>query len=145
MILRKALPPHSPFRLDEAHGELRRFMRILVVDDNDRVRQGAIAILASRTSWEVCGQARDGAEAIQKVRELRPDLILLDISMPGMNGLDVARAVRGEMADAKILIMSQHDPASVLQGVLQAGANGCVDKSRMGTDLLSSIDSITGA
>jgi DNA-binding NarL/FixJ family response regulator len=145
MILQKALPPHSPFRLDEAHGELRRFMRILVVDDNDRVRQGVIAILASRTNWEVCGQARDGAEAIQKVRELRPDLILLDISMPGMNGLDVARAVRGEMADAKILIMSQHDPASVLQGVLQAGANGCVDKSRMGTDLLSSIDSITGA
>jgi DNA-binding NarL/FixJ family response regulator len=65
--------------------------------------------------------------------------------MPGMNGLEVAHAVRREMPDAKILIMSQHDPASVLQGALQAGANGCVDKSRMGTDLLSSIESITGA
>ena len=120
-------------------------MRILVVDDNDRVRQGVIAILASSTNWEVCGEARDGAEAIRKVRELRPDLILLDISMPGMNGLDVARAVRTEMAEAKILIMSQHDPASVLQGALHAGANGCVDKSRMGTDLLSSIDNIAGS
>jgi DNA-binding NarL/FixJ family response regulator len=120
-------------------------MRILVVDDNDRVRRGVIAILASRTNWEVCGQAQDGAEAIQKVRELRPDLILLDISMPGMNGLDVARAVRREMADAKILIMSQNDPASMLQGALEAGANGCVDKSRVGTELLSSIESITGA
>jgi DNA-binding NarL/FixJ family response regulator len=120
-------------------------MRILVVDDNDRVRQGVIAILASRTNWEVCGQAQDGAEAIQKVRELRPDLILLDISMPGMNGLDVARAVRIEMADAKILIMSQHDPASVLQGALQAGANGCVDKSRMGEELASSIEGIMGS
>jgi DNA-binding NarL/FixJ family response regulator len=117
-------------------------MRILVVDDNALVRRGVIDILASRTNWEICAEAQDGEEAIQKAQESRPDVILLDISMPGMNGLDVARAVRQELADAKILIMSQHDPASLLPTAIQAGADGCVDKSRLATDLLSSIEGI---
>jgi DNA-binding NarL/FixJ family response regulator len=120
------------------------FMRILVVDDNARVRRGVIDILASRKNWEVCAEAQDGEEAIQKAREFLPDVILLDISMPGMNGLEVASAVRQELADAKILIMSQHDPASLLPSAIQAGANGCIDKSRIGTDLLSSIEDIAG-
>jgi DNA-binding NarL/FixJ family response regulator len=120
------------------------FMRILVVDDNARVRRGVIDILASRKNWEVCAEAQDGEEAIQKAREFLPDVILLDISMPGMNGLEVASAVRQELADAKILIMSQHDPASLLPSAIQAGANGCIDKSRIGTDLLSSIEGIAG-
>ena len=120
-------------------------MRILVVDDNVLVRRGVIEILASRKNWEVCAEAQDGEEAIQKVQESRPDVILLDISMPGMNGLEVARAIRHEFADAKILIMSQHDPASLLPSAIQAGANGCVDKSRLATDLLPSIESVVGS
>lgn len=120
-------------------------MRILVVDDNVLVRHGVIDILASRKNWEVCAEAQDGEEAIQKVQESRPDVILLDISMPGMNGLEVARAIRQEFADAKILIMSQHDPASLLPSAIQAGANGCVDKSRLATDLLPSIESVVGS
>ncbi|MFY9790481.1 MAG: response regulator transcription factor [Candidatus Sulfotelmatobacter sp.] len=120
-------------------------MRILVVDDNVLVRRGVIDILASRKNWEVCAEAQDGEEAIQKVQESRPDVILLDISMPGMNGLEVARAIRQEFADAKILIMSQHDPASLLPSAIQAGANGCVDKSRLATDLLPSIESVVGS
>ncbi|MGB7599870.1 MAG: response regulator transcription factor [Candidatus Sulfotelmatobacter sp.] len=119
-------------------------MRILVVDDNALVRRGVIDILASRKSWEVCAEAQDGAEALQKARDSRPDVILLDISMPGMNGLEVARAVRQELNDAKILILSQHDAASLLPSAIQAGANGCVDKSRLGTDLLSSIEAVAG-
>jgi DNA-binding NarL/FixJ family response regulator len=62
-----------------------------------------------------------------------------------MNGLEVARAIRHKFADAKILIMSQHDPASLLPSAIQAGANGCVDKSRLATDLLSSIESVVGS
>lgn len=119
-------------------------MRILVVDDNERVRKGVIDILRSGQNLEVCGEAKDGNDAIRKARELRPDVILLDISMPGMNGLEVARAVRQELAAAKILILSQHDPASFLASAIQAGANGCVDKGRLATDLLSSIESIAG-
>jgi DNA-binding NarL/FixJ family response regulator len=119
-------------------------MRILVVDDNAMVRRGVIEILASRKDWEVCAEAQDGEEAIQKAQKSSPDVILLDISMPGMNGLEVARAIRRELADAKILIMSQHDPASLLPSAIQAGANGCVDKSRLATDLLPAIEGLAG-
>jgi DNA-binding NarL/FixJ family response regulator len=119
-------------------------MQILIVDDNERIRRGVLEILASKKNWNVCGEARDGMEAIRKARELLPDLILLDISMPGLNGLEAARLLRQETAHTKILLMSQYDPISLLPGAIQAGANGCVDKSRLGTDLLSSIERISG-
>ena len=119
-------------------------MRILIVDDNERIRRGVLAILASKENWNVCGEARGGMEAIRKARELLPDLILLDISMPGLNGLEAARLLRQEIANTKILLMSQYDPIPLLPGAIQAGANGCVDKSRLGTDLLSSIERISG-
>jgi len=119
-------------------------MRILIVDDNERIRRGVLAILTSKKDWNVCGEARDGMEAIRKARELLPDLILLDISMPGLNGLEAARLLRQEIAHTKILLMSQYDPIPLLPGAIQAGANGCVDKSRLGTDLLSSIERISG-
>jgi two-component system response regulator NreC len=119
-------------------------MRILIVDDNERIRRGVMDILASKKNWNVCGEARDGTEAIRKARELLPDLILLDISMPGLNGLEAARLLRQEIANTKILLMSQYDPLPLLPGAMQAGANGCVDKSRLGTDLLSSIERISG-
>jgi two-component system response regulator NreC len=117
-------------------------MRILVVDDNEYVRRGVLNILASDKNLEVCGVATDGEEAIQKARELRPDLVLLDISMPGMDGLEAARILRTEVASAKILIMSQHDSTQILQRALDAGAQGCVDKGRLATDLLPHIESI---
>ena len=119
-------------------------MQILIVDDNERIRRGVFNILASKKNWNVCGEARDGMEAIRKARELLPDLILLDISMPGLNGLEAARLLRQEIADTKILLMSQYDPIPLLPGAIQAGANGCVDKSRLGTDLLSCIERISG-
>ena len=119
-------------------------MRILVVDDNERIRRGVFNILASKKNWNVCGEARDGMEAIRKARELLPDLILLDISMPGLNGLEAARLLRQEIADTKILLMSQYDPIPLLPGAIQAGANGCMDKSRLSTDLLSGIERISG-
>ena len=119
-------------------------MRILIVDDNERIRRGVFEILTSKKDWNVCGEARDGMEAIRKARELLPDLILLDISMPGLNGLEAARLLRQEIAHTKILLMSQYDSIPLLPGAIQAGANGCVDKSRLGTDLLSSIERISG-
>ncbi len=117
-------------------------MRILVVDDNDRVRHGISELLASETNWEICGEAKDGTEAIEKARELLPDVILLDISMPGLNGLETTRRLRKEGTGAKILIMSQHDPVQLLPRALDAGAQGCVDKARLSTDLLPSIQNV---
>jgi two-component system response regulator NreC len=117
-------------------------MRILIADDNRDVRRGVAKILSSQPSWEICGEAQDGAEAIQKATELLPDLILLDISMPGSSGMEVALALREKVGNAKIVIMSQHDPAILLPIALQAGARACIDKSRLVADLVPTIEKV---
>jgi DNA-binding NarL/FixJ family response regulator len=117
-------------------------MRILIADDNERVRRGIAAVLAAVKNWEVCGEAEDGTQAIQKAAELRPDLVVLDVSMPGMDGLETARRLRRANAEIKILVLSQYDPAQLLPQALEVGANACVDKSRIGADLVRTIKSI---
>jgi two-component system response regulator NreC len=119
-------------------------MRILIADDNEPVRRCVRELLTSEASWEVCAEAVDGAEAIQKTVELHPDLIVLDISMPVVDGLTVARTLQKEAPSTIILIMSQHDPSILLPRALQAGAHACVDKCRLGVDLLPAARSITG-
>jgi DNA-binding NarL/FixJ family response regulator len=118
-------------------------MRILIADDNEMVRRRLAGILSATPNCEVCGQAVDGEEAIQKAGELLPDLILLDICMPGISGLEAARVLQQTVPAAKILIMTQHDPIPYLPSALAAGAHACMEKSRLGTDLLSSIRSVT--
>jgi DNA-binding NarL/FixJ family response regulator len=117
-------------------------MRILIVDDSELVRRGVKALISSEKTWEVCGEAGDGREGIQKARELQPDLVLLDLSMPDVNGLEVARDLRQDLRNTKILIMSQNDPLELLPPAIAAGADGVIDKSRIGTDLLAAIKNI---
>jgi DNA-binding NarL/FixJ family response regulator len=119
-------------------------LRILIADDNEIVRRGVVRLLSAESNWRVCGEAKDGSEALLKSRELLPDLILLDISMPVINGLEVVRLLRRDAFKAKILVMSQHDPIQLLPRVLAAGADGCVDKGSLGTDLVESIKRIEG-
>ena len=114
---------------------------ILIADDSEVVRRGVRNILTS-TSWEVCGEAIDGPDAIQKATELLPDLVLLDISMPGLSGLDVARLLREKVPATCILVMSQHDPSVLLPRALEAGAHACIDKSRLALDLVPAIERI---
>ena len=114
-------------------------MRILIADDSAMVRRGVIGLLSSEAGWEICGEASDGSEALAKARALLPDVILLDVSMPGLNGLEVARRLRKEVPQAKIIVMSQHDPAHLLPGVMAAGGDACLDKSRLAADLIDSI------
>lgn len=116
-------------------------MRILIADDNQMIRNSVADILSSE-GWDVCGQASDGEEAIEKVRELRPDVVVLDVSMPGIDGLETARRLRTENPEVKIVIMSQHDPARLLPRALKVGANACVDKGRVAMDIG---DAIRGA
>jgi two-component system response regulator NreC len=120
-------------------------MRILIADDSDAVRRGVVRLLASETAWQICGEARDGSEAVEKARELLPELILLDISMPGMNGLEAARLLRQEMPAVKIIVISQHDSNHMLPQVIAAGGDGCVDKGQLSVELVSSIRKIESA
>jgi DNA-binding NarL/FixJ family response regulator len=114
-------------------------MRILIADDSELIRRGIGILLAKEKSWQVCGEAADGPEALRKVRELRPDLVLLDISMPGANGFDASRQMKEEIPETKILIISHHDATKMLPSALEAGADGCLDKSRLALDLVSAI------
>ena len=114
-------------------------MRILVADDSDTVRRGVVGLLATEKSLEVCGEVANGADCLVRARELRPELILLDISMPGLNGLEVASQLRREFPDIKILILSHHDPIVMEASTRAAGADGCVDKSKLGTELLPKV------
>jgi DNA-binding NarL/FixJ family response regulator len=113
-------------------------MRILIADDNLQVRRGVAAILTGE-NWEVCGEASDGREVIDKARTLLPDFILLDVRMPGLNGLEIAEQLRKEMPASKILIMSQYDPGHLQPRALAAGADACIDKAQLGSELVATI------
>lgn len=117
-------------------------MRILIADDSSLVRRGIAGLLSGDADLEICGEAADSNETLQKVDELRPDLILLDVSMPGMSGLDTAQVLRQNLPALKILIISQHDPKQLLPRSLEAGADGCVDKAQLATDLLPTVRSL---
>src|SRR5215469_6471609 len=112
-------------------------LRILIADDHELVRQGLRSLLASRPAWEVCGEAADGREAVEKASQLKPDIILLDVSMPRLNGLEAAALIRRQSPGSEILIVSQHDPAQMLPSALKVGARGFVSKSEVARNLLS--------
>ena len=115
------------------------FMRILIVDDSELIRRGLADILSSENEWQVCGEAKDGLEGVQKALELLPDLVLLDVSMPGLGGLETAERLRQELPNVDIIFLSQHDPVHLLPRALELGARACVDKSRLTKDLVATI------
>jgi DNA-binding NarL/FixJ family response regulator len=117
-------------------------LRILIADDHEVVRRGIVGMLNSRTNWEVCGEASDGREAMQLVEKLKPGFVILDITMPGLNGIDAARQIRKLMPEVKILIYSMHYAERLVQEVFQAGADGYVLKTDAGKHLIQAIESI---
>ena len=110
-------------------------MRILIADDNERIRNAIKAMLSTDAGFEVCGEAAHGRQALERARQLLPDVVLLDIHMPESDGFQVARQLRLEFPELKVLIMSQGDPAMILPTALQIGADGCLDKAYLGTEL----------
>jgi DNA-binding NarL/FixJ family response regulator len=117
-------------------------LRILIADDSDIVRRGIVVLLSGLRAWTICGEAASGADALQKARELQPDLVLLDVNLPDASGLEIARRLRADFPRIRILMISQHDPAQLLPRAIEAGANGCLDKGRLGMDLLAAIEKI---
>ena len=117
-------------------------LRILIADDHDVVRRGLRSLLRTRTGWDVCGEAADGHEALQKAKELRPDVIVLDVSMPSMNGLEAARRIRDEVPQSEVLILTQHESREMLNEAMKAGAKGYVVKSDISRDLLAAVESV---
>ena len=119
-------------------------MQILIVDDNELVRRGVKLLLSSSPTFTVCGEASNGKEAIAKAQQLRPDLVLLDFSMPGSNGFETASVIRRALPKVKIIILSQHDQAQLLPAALEAGADACMDKANLSGDLLPTIHNVVG-
>jgi len=113
-----------------------RTLRVLVVDDNQSVRRSICQILRSETGFEVVCEAVDGTDAIRKIREHTPDVVLLDITMPAMNGLEVAEIIKTELPAVQVLIVSQHDSRGFQWAALAAGVSGYINKSNVGRDLI---------
>ena len=113
-----------------------RSLRVLVVDDNESVRRSIGQILRSHSDIEVVCEAMDGADALTKTREHEPDILLLDITMPTMNGLELAEIIKKEFPSVQVLIVSQHDSRGFQWAALAAGVSGYVVKSNVGRDLI---------
>jgi DNA-binding NarL/FixJ family response regulator len=117
-------------------------LRILVADDHEVARRGVRALLESHPGWEVCGEAADGREAINLAVRLKPDLVLLDIGMPSLNGLDATRQILAFAPDTRVLILTMHDSEQVVREVLAAGALGFLLKSDAGRDLVAAVEAL---
>ncbi len=116
--------------------------RIFIADDHEVVRKGLCALLQAEAGWEICGEASDGRTAMEKIRELKPDVSILDIGMPELNGLEATRQILKEDPRAKILILTLHDSDQVVREVLNAGARGFLLKSDAARDLVVAVEAL---
>ena len=109
--------------------------RILVADDHEVVRRGMCALLQSQPEWQVCGEAADGREAVEKAQKLKPDAVILDIAMPTLNGVEATRQILKSDPHVRVLVLTLHDSDQVVREVLNAGARGFLLKSDAARDL----------
>src|SRR6267154_1687778 len=117
-------------------------IKVLLVDDHPVVRKGLQSCLARQDTIKVVGEASDGDEALKKARELSPDVVLMDISMPRMNGLAVTGVLRKDHPDVKVLVLSVHNNRDYIFRIIQAGAHGFISKEALPDELLRAIESV---
>lgn len=120
----------------------RRKITVLLADDHPVVRKGLISCLSQKPNIKVVGEAADGMEALEKTRELQPDIAIMDINMPRMNGLEVTEMLRKECPGVKILIVSMYNSREYVLRIIQAGACGCVLKEAPPEELLRAIETV---
>ena len=113
--------------------------RILIADDHEVVRRGIRALIENHAGWEVCGEAIDGTDAVQKAHELHPDMALLDVGMPRLNGLDAARQILATAPQTRVLILTMHESEQIVREVLEVGARGFLLKSDAARDLVAAV------
>jgi signal transduction histidine kinase/CheY-like chemotaxis protein len=118
-------------------------IRILIVDDHELVRRGVRTLLASRSDFEICGEAADGIQGVDKAKELRPDIVLMDITMPHRNGLDATRLIRSALPDTEVILVSQNESSVVQRQAVEIDARAFVAKSNIANDLIPAIDRVT--
>src|ERR1700686_1372038 len=117
-------------------------LRILIADDHDLMRRGLKALVESHPGWQVCDEAHTGREAVAKAEQIKPDIVILDISMPELNGVDAARNIRMASPTTEILILSLHYSAPLIRAVLDAGARGYIMKSDPDHDLINALEKL---
>ena len=118
--------------------------RLLVVDDHAFMRAGTKAVLSMQPGFEVIGEAEDGEEAIARCRELRPDLVLMDISMPGMDGIEATRRVKAEFPETSVLVLTAHADQDILLDAVKAGAAGYVLKDSKPARVVEAVRAVLG-
>jgi len=117
-------------------------IRVLIVDDHAILREGIRSLLERQADIQVVAEASNGREALEKVREFRPDIVLMDVAMPEMNGLEATRMIRSEFPQVKVLILTQHDNREYVAPLLQAGASGYVLKRSGGREVVDAIHQV---
>jgi DNA-binding NarL/FixJ family response regulator len=119
-----------------------KLLRILIADDHPLIRDGVRALLQPHAGWEICGEAGTGREAIAKTIELKPDVIILDISMPDVNGMEAARTIRTASKKTQVLILSMHYSDQLIREIIDTGARGYVLKSDSERDLVLAVEAL---
>jgi len=114
-------------------------VRVLLVDDHAILREGLRALLSHYADVEVVGEAQDGTEALACVENLRPDVVLMDVAMPGMGGIEATQLIRGQHSMSRVLVLTQYDDWQYIKPLLEAGASGYITKRTLGTDLITAI------
>jgi DNA-binding NarL/FixJ family response regulator len=117
-------------------------VRVLVVEDFESFRQFIRSTLQKRPDLQLVGEAADGLEAVQKAVELKPDLILLDIGLPVLNGMEVARQIRERVPESKVIFLSQESAPEIVQKAFSLGACAYVVKAKAGSDLLAAVEAV---
>jgi DNA-binding NarL/FixJ family response regulator len=116
--------------------------RVLILDDSDIFRRSLRAILETCSGWEICAEAESAQEGALLAEQLNPDAVLMDISMPGMSGLEAARRIRSRVPHSKIVMLSFHESRQLVEGVLKLGAAGYVVKPRADSDLIDALNAV---
>jgi DNA-binding NarL/FixJ family response regulator len=117
-------------------------LRILIADDHEVVRRGLCTLLQTHEGWEICGEAKDGREAVEKARQVKPDVVILDVGMPNLNGLAATRQLLQQNPQQKVIVLTITDSDQVIREALIAGARGFVLKSDAARDLVSAVEAL---